>query len=310
MRTAEAAKGRWRGILRELGIDDAFLRNRHGPCPLCGGTDRWRWDDKDGRGTFFCSNCGSGDGMDLAIRWTGQPFKAVATIIDGLVLNIQPEQIREASRVNPERRIQKVLRESAAVARGDAVSTYLRARHLPRSPMLRCHPNLQYWDDGQIYGAHPAMIALFSTPAGDLSTLHVTYLSQHGEKADVPGSAKKIFTSMRDTKGGAIRLTRIYPHMGIAEGVETALAVMRMFNVPCWAAATAGFLEEFIPPEGVESMTIFGDHDSNYAGHKASYVLAHKLRKKPWHMPVDVRLPERVGTDFADELEGMSDEDA
>lgn len=43
--TVERARGRWREILPQLGIDTSYLRTRHGPCPLCGGKDRFRWDD-------------------------------------------------------------------------------------------------------------------------------------------------------------------------------------------------------------------------------------------------------------------------
>jgi len=62
-----AAAGRWPEILAGLGIDPAALRNRHGPCPGCGGTDRFRFDDQD-RGRFYCNGGGepvSGDGFAL-----------------------------------------------------------------------------------------------------------------------------------------------------------------------------------------------------------------------------------------------------
>jgi phage/plasmid primase-like uncharacterized protein len=68
MQLANAAQGRWHGILSHLGVDPTYLRNRNGPCPGCGGTDRFRWDDKDGRGTFFCNGAGdpvAGDGFGL-----------------------------------------------------------------------------------------------------------------------------------------------------------------------------------------------------------------------------------------------------
>lgn len=63
-----AARGRWPEILTGLGIDPAHLTNRHGPCPGCGGTDRFRFDDRDGRGTWICGGGGdptAGDGFDL-----------------------------------------------------------------------------------------------------------------------------------------------------------------------------------------------------------------------------------------------------
>ncbi|MEH6556305.1 MAG: primase-helicase zinc-binding domain-containing protein [Oceanicoccus sp.] len=63
-----AANGRWVPIITALGVASDFLRNKHGPCPGCGGTDRWRYDDKNGDGTFFCNQGGAplaGDGFDL-----------------------------------------------------------------------------------------------------------------------------------------------------------------------------------------------------------------------------------------------------
>ncbi|NYY79755.1 hypothetical protein DMH17_06695 [Raoultella planticola] len=32
---------------------------------MCGGADRFRFDDKEGRGTWFCNQCGAGDGLKL-----------------------------------------------------------------------------------------------------------------------------------------------------------------------------------------------------------------------------------------------------
>ena len=76
------AQGRWRSILAVLGADEKTLSGKHGPCPMCGGRDRFRFDDKEGRGTFFCSGCGAGDGVQLAMAITGQTFKEVAQQIE------------------------------------------------------------------------------------------------------------------------------------------------------------------------------------------------------------------------------------
>ena len=40
-------------------------RNLIGTCPMCGGKDRFRFDDKGGRGTWICSQCGAGDEIEL-----------------------------------------------------------------------------------------------------------------------------------------------------------------------------------------------------------------------------------------------------
>ena len=58
-RTIDQASGKWQGILAALGVDEYFLSGKHRPCPLCkSGKDRFRFDDKEGTGSFFCSQCG------------------------------------------------------------------------------------------------------------------------------------------------------------------------------------------------------------------------------------------------------------
>ena len=63
-----AASGRWPGILSRLGVRSDTLVDRHGPCPGCGGKDRFRFDDAEA-GSFICSQGGggtlAGDGFAL-----------------------------------------------------------------------------------------------------------------------------------------------------------------------------------------------------------------------------------------------------
>ncbi|UIL52541.1 DUF927 domain-containing protein [Pantoea agglomerans] len=59
-----AAANRWPMVLSQLGIEVPRSPRQHAPCPACGGKDRFRFDDK-GRGSFFCNQCGAGDGLDL-----------------------------------------------------------------------------------------------------------------------------------------------------------------------------------------------------------------------------------------------------
>ncbi|MEX6313320.1 primase-helicase zinc-binding domain-containing protein [Providencia manganoxydans] len=77
------AKGQWQNILSNLGVEVPL--NTHTACPACGGKDRFRFDDKDGNGTFICSQCGAGDGLDLIQRIFGgsvtEAAQEVASII-------------------------------------------------------------------------------------------------------------------------------------------------------------------------------------------------------------------------------------
>jgi putative DNA primase/helicase len=63
MNTVERACGRWREILPLFGIEIRFLRNKDGPCSLCGGKDRFRFDDRDGSGSYYFNQCGAGTGL-------------------------------------------------------------------------------------------------------------------------------------------------------------------------------------------------------------------------------------------------------
>ena len=63
-----AANGRWLEILTSIGgIAPDYLVDSHGPCPRCGGTDRFRWDDPNGDGAGYCNQCGGKNGAGGAI---------------------------------------------------------------------------------------------------------------------------------------------------------------------------------------------------------------------------------------------------
>lgn len=85
------ARGRWPEILTHLGIPAEALRDQHGPCPGCGGVDRFRFDDRDGDGTFFCSGGGNdpvaGDGFKLLEHFHGwRPIEALRAVAGALGL--------------------------------------------------------------------------------------------------------------------------------------------------------------------------------------------------------------------------------
>jgi DNA repair protein RadD len=65
-----------------LGIDVRFLRNKHGPCPICGGKDRFRFDDSDGSGSYYCNQCGPGPGLVLIRNLWGWDHKTACDKVD------------------------------------------------------------------------------------------------------------------------------------------------------------------------------------------------------------------------------------
>lgn len=65
-------------------------KNQHGPCPICGGKDRFRCDDKQGKGTWFCNQCGAGDGFELIVKSRGIDRSEVLKEV-GAVLGLSSE---------------------------------------------------------------------------------------------------------------------------------------------------------------------------------------------------------------------------
>ena len=58
----EVSKLDWNLILTAAGVSSMVLDGKHHPCPACGGKDRFRFDNLNGRGTWFCNQCGGKDG--------------------------------------------------------------------------------------------------------------------------------------------------------------------------------------------------------------------------------------------------------
>lgn len=89
-RIYELANGHWPSILGALaGLSAEQLTDKHQPCPMCGGKDRYRFDDQDGTGSWYCNQCGGpsqsgggGSGIELLIRRTGWTFKEAAQRIE------------------------------------------------------------------------------------------------------------------------------------------------------------------------------------------------------------------------------------
>lgn len=66
------ARGQWHSIIPAItGIDSKYLTSTHKDCPIngCGGKDRFKFDDKDGNGTWYCntghSGRNAGDGFNF-----------------------------------------------------------------------------------------------------------------------------------------------------------------------------------------------------------------------------------------------------
>ncbi|HDS7770820.1 DUF927 domain-containing protein [Klebsiella aerogenes] len=99
-----AATDRWPAVLAGLHIDVPDSPRRHGPCPACGGSDRFRFDD-GGRGSFICNQCGAGDGLDL-IRKVNNCDTTEAARLAASVLGIDYRTVKQDEETASQKREQ------------------------------------------------------------------------------------------------------------------------------------------------------------------------------------------------------------
>ena len=292
-----AARGRWPDLLSRLGVDQQFLSGRHGPCPFCDGTDRWRFTDHNGDGMYICNQCGSGDGIDLLQHYHGWDFRETKKRVSELIPEAQfqqPDDDTEKAR----RALNKLRQEAVSARQVPEVVRYLKGRGLIIPPNLEAHPRLPYYVDGKVIAHYPAMLGKAVMKNGRPVTYHRTYI-KNGKKAPVD-SPRKMMRTARKVKGYAIQLWPATDTVAIAEGIETAIAAYMMWEIPAWSVISANQMIEWEPPEGIREVLIAGDNDNSYAGQAAAYETARRLTAKGYR--VDVQIPPYSG-DWNDYLE-------
>jgi hypothetical protein len=88
-------RGQWVDFLSQCaGFESRVFNKKHQPCPMCGGKDRFRFDDNlefRGDGGYICGQCGSGSGMKLYLEATQVGF-GVALEDCANFLNMQPTE--------------------------------------------------------------------------------------------------------------------------------------------------------------------------------------------------------------------------
>ncbi len=324
----DKARGRWAEILESLGIPPGHLKNKHGPCPVCGGKDRFRFDDKN-RGTFICSKCGSGDGVTLLRLFHQWNFQYTLSMISKII-GVYPSQSgyfipkpykqidheKKSLPFNLERNRQRLnltWQSTKPISKNDPVDTYLKARGIILSSFpshLRYHPSLPYFDaSNEFLEDFPAMLALIQNHHNKNVCLHRTYLNHSGGKAAVD-EPKKLMTPIKSgaLRGSAIKLFEIVGNtLALAEGIETALSFYVATNIPVWATINAHGLENVIIPRTVENIFVLIDNDLSGTGQRAGIKLARRLENEG--KKVKRIMPPTPGTDFNDLLlEGATNE--
>jgi ribosomal protein L37AE/L43A len=247
---------------------------RHGPCPVCGGRDRFGVNPA--RGLWNCRTCNEGgDGLKLVQHVLGCNFVKALDFLVGSA-DVAPDPAVVAKRKAKAEAADKKRREVEAAMRARAIrdareiwhaaqpgqgspaEAYLAGRGIrfavwpPALRFLPDHPYMKAAARGRAIQCHrgPCMIAAIQDAAGQVRAVHQTWIdpARPGEKARIIGADGKALPSKLvrgSKKGGAIRLSpwNNTGRMVMGEGIETTASAMMMRIWPgaiFWAGVDLG----------------------------------------------------------------------
>lgn len=251
-------------VAEALGIRVPARGEYSGPCPMCGGTDRFSINLK--KQVFNCRGAEGGDAIKMVQHVNGCEFVEACEFINeeppprssGGIRQRDPEIDRERKDERKDAAIERQRKEDAEVSDairaatemfesakpidGTLAEDYLERRGIPiycipAGADLRFVPHLSYYgfvdrdaDQPIDLGAFHCMIGAIRNVAGQIIGIHRTYLSPDGGKLRPPGDpsrnkAKKI---LRKSAGGLIRLGAIGETLVVGEGIESTLSFRRL----------------------------------------------------------------------------------
>lgn len=307
----------WSTILTHMGISDTFLQDskkcRNTPCPACGGTDRYTFDNKSVDKTFFCRSCGGGDGIKLlSLVDNSSFFDALKKIAD--YLNNEPlspirrkKTTKEKEYTNAIKTIHTIKKYSSRTPTTKAL-TYYQARGLffmrnKRIDAIQYGVMKAYANN--LDGLFPVIIGCLSKWQGATKGVAKIYLEPHQIRSQLPSNYefchKQFFSACHTLSGHAIWFSHIKMRvLHVGEGLETMLAVAKMQKtlsvVACCTASLLGSLELPVNEEGkvwIKKLVIWADKDRpDKKGRRAGIKAAEKLAARYQHQcQVEIRLP-------------------
>lgn len=261
-----------------------------GPCPRCGGTDRFSLDVR--KQLFFCRRCelGGGGAIDFIVFVHGSCsfLDAVCKLVDVTTTTVAKVTVNGNAREEEtdEKKIEKArwLWSKSINIEGTPAEAYLREVRGYRGPVPG---TLHYLGP---YKNYPGCLVAPFGPADEPEPGHLTirteattgllltYLKSNGTKADI--ESPKQFRGK--CKGAPIMLAAVNDLGGllIAEGIEDAVSGHLATGLGAWAAGSGVFLPALddVVPSYVESVTLIEDRDA--IGRTNTAALADKLVAK------------------------------
>lgn len=190
---------------------------------------------------------------------------------------------------------ERIWREATSI--GDTpAKAYLEARGIRAvSRALRFHPRTPLGPKGNTQYL-PALIAAVTMDHG-LVAIHRTFLNLV-RPAIVPFDNPK--RALGSLASGAVRLFEpVDGRLGLAEGIESALAAKALTQIPCWASLGNERFGLVSIPESVRELHLFVDHDAggDLAEERAHSAYACERRT------IVTRRPRGPGKDWNDALQ-------
>lgn len=292
------ASGKWPYILADLAPELAEAQAsapHHVVCPCHGGKtgDGFRlFRDYPDSGGGICNTCGAFPSGFAMLAWIRDydikdAVKDVARWLEG-ESGVPVTERRKPVEVTPPvvdfdgayKRIREVWKTSKDL-QGSAAEKYLAARgiwkeNMPKS--LRSHDGLTYihGKEKKNYGKFPCLLAPIKDKDGRIMSIHRIFLTPQGAKAPVP-DAKKMMSRCGELRGAAIKLFPAGDTLGVAEGIETALAAHAISRMPVWSCVSAVLLEQVEIPASVKHVVIWADLDVSGRGKAAAEKLSKRL---------------------------------
>ena len=250
-----AAHGQWREILTANGINLPSGRH-HGACPICmAGKDRFRFIDRDGRGTWVCSQCPSdnnqkvahGDGLNLYQQATGQSMSAaIRSLANYLGLSgsmsaadharIEKQRQKAAKDAGQQRQKEARQREAAAALANlmadealiiDAAEhPYLKRKGYAGFPVFTLARTYHHEVDGKQY-SYRAGCLLHSIRDNKAEIISAELVTDGGRKTSLAGGSK---AGVFIVEPPVDMPTKEVEHLFICEGVATGYAIREIFG--------------------------------------------------------------------------------
>ncbi|EEE4228441.1 DNA primase [Salmonella enterica subsp. enterica serovar Litchfield] len=215
--TVKQACGHWPRILPALGVK--VIKNRHQSCPVCGGSDRFRFDDKEGRGTWFCNQCGAGDGLKLVEKVFGVTSSEAAGKVNAVTGSLSPVAPEVIASVEAETVVDRKAAAALAVRLMEKTRPATGNAYLTRKgfPVLECLTlTTMHKTGGVTFRAGDVVVPLYDD-TGALVNLQL--INADGLKRTLKGGQVKGACHIIEGKKQAGK------RLWIAEGYATALTV-------------------------------------------------------------------------------------